>query len=89
MGRESKQVTHSKVNAGFPAWHPDGKTIIYRVWGTADSPETRGLRALDLPSGKITVLTTRMGQLPIHLSFRGSGGVHAPHARLRFRGLHA
>ena len=63
-GSENKQVTHSKVNAGFPAWHPDGKTIIYRVWGTADSPETRGLRALDLPSGKITVLTTEWDNFP-------------------------
>lgn len=63
-GSESKQVTQSKVNAGFPAWHPDGKTIIYRVWGTAESPETRGLRALDLPSGKITVLTTEWDNFP-------------------------
>ena len=37
-GSQSKQVTQSKVNAGFPAWHPDGKTLIYRVWGTAESP---------------------------------------------------
>ena len=63
-GSESRQVTQSKVNAGFPAWHPDGKTIIYRVWGTADSPQTRGLRALDLPSGKITVLTSEWDNFP-------------------------
>ena len=63
-GSESKQVTQSKVNAGFPAWHPDGKTLIYRVWGTAESPETRGLRALNLMTGETTVLTTEWDNFP-------------------------
>lgn len=63
-GSESKQVTQSKVNAGYPAWHPDGKTIIYRVWGTAESPDTRGLRALDLASGQTKVLTTDWDNFP-------------------------
>ncbi len=35
-GSENRQLTHSNVNAGFPAWHPDGNTMIYRVWGTED-----------------------------------------------------
>jgi Tol biopolymer transport system component len=63
-GSESKQVTQSKVNAGFPAWHPDGKTLIYRVWGTAESPDTRGLRSLDLPSGQTKVLTAEWDNFP-------------------------
>ena len=63
-GSENKQVTQSKVNAGFPAWHPDGKTLIYRVWGTADSPDTRGLRSLDLASGQIKVLTSDWDNFP-------------------------
>jgi Tol biopolymer transport system component len=52
------------VNAGFPAWHPDGKTLVYRVWGTAESPDTRGLRALDLASGEIKVLTDGWDNFP-------------------------
>ena len=63
-GSESKQVTQSKVNAGFPAWHPDGKTLIYRVWGTADSPDTRGLRQLDIASGEIKSLTDGWDNFP-------------------------
>lgn len=63
-GSENKQVTHSKVNSGFPAWHPDGKTVIYRVWGTAESPDTRGLRSLDVSSGEVKVLTTEWDNFP-------------------------
>ena len=63
-GSESKQVTQSKVNAGFPGWHPDGRTLIYRVWGTAESPETRGLRSLDLQSGQTKVLTSEWDNFP-------------------------
>ncbi len=63
-GSESRQVTQSKVNAGFPAWHPDGKTIIYRVWGSQDTPETRGLRALNLADNSVKVLTTGFDNFP-------------------------
>jgi len=63
-GSESRQVTHSTVNAGFPAWHPDGKTMIYRVWSTQDNPETRGLRALNLDDNSVKVLTTGWDNFP-------------------------
>lgn len=63
-GSENKQVTNSKVNAGFPAWHPDGRTLIYRVWGTPESPDTRGLRALDLQRGEVKVLTSGWDNFP-------------------------
>jgi Tol biopolymer transport system component len=63
-GSESRQVTHSTVNAGFPAWHPDGKSIIYRVWSTQDNPETRGLRAINLADDSIKVLTTGWDNFP-------------------------
>lgn len=63
-GSESKQVTNSKVNAGFPAWDPDGKSIIYRVWGTAESPDTRGLRRLTLADNSLQTLTTDWDNFP-------------------------
>lgn len=63
-GSESRQVTQSKVNAGFPAWHPDGKSIIYRVWGTKEDPETRGLRSLNLADNSVKVLTTDWDNFP-------------------------
>ncbi len=63
-GSESRQLTQSKVNAGYPAWHPDGNTLIYRVWGTEDVPEKRGLRAMDMKEGTHKVLTTGWDNFP-------------------------
>jgi Tol biopolymer transport system component len=63
-GSESRQLTHSTVNAGYPAWHPDGQSIIYRVWGTEDVPEKRGLRAINLKDNSITVLTAGFDNFP-------------------------
>ncbi len=63
-GSESKQVTQSKVNAGFPAWSPDGKTLVYRLWGTPETAETRGLRALNLADNSVKVLTTEWDNFP-------------------------
>jgi Tol biopolymer transport system component len=63
-GSESRQVTQSTVNAGFPAWHPDGKSLLYRVWGSEDTPEKRGLRTLDLATGKSSVVTTEWDNFP-------------------------
>lgn len=63
-GSESRQVTQSKVNAGFPAWAPDGKSIVYRVWTTKDDPETRGLRAINLADNSVKTLTTEWDNFP-------------------------
>jgi Tol biopolymer transport system component len=63
-GSENRQLTQSKINAGFPAWHPDGRTLIYRVWGTEDVPEKRGLRAMDLKDGTQKVLTSDWDNFP-------------------------
>ena len=63
-GSESRQVTNSKVNAGFPAWHPDGKSLVFRVWGTAEGPETRGLRSLNLADNSVKVVTTEWDNFP-------------------------
>ena len=54
----------SQANAGFPAWHPDGKTIIYRIWGSQDTPETRGLRSINLADNSVKVLTTGFDNFP-------------------------
>lgn len=63
-GSENRQVTQSTINAGFPAWHPDGRTLIYRVWSSQDSPESRGLRALELATNASRVLTTEWDNFP-------------------------
>ena len=63
-GSENRQLTQSAINAGFPAWHPGGNTIIYRVWGTEDVPEKRGLRSLDLKTNATTVLTKEWDNFP-------------------------
>jgi Tol biopolymer transport system component len=63
-GSENQQITQSTVNAGFPAWHPDGKSILYRVWGTEDVPEKRGLRSLDLQTNTTKVVTQEWDNFP-------------------------
>ena len=63
-GSENRQLTQNAVNSGYPAWHPDGKTLIYRVWGTENVPEKRGLRALDMATNATRVLTTDWDNFP-------------------------
>ena len=41
--------------AGFPSLSPDGKRLVFRVWGPA--PDERGLRVLTLETGVVTRLT--------------------------------
>ena len=87
-GSESRQLTQSTVNSGYPAWHPDGKTLIYRVWGTEDVPEKRGLRALDMTTNADEGAHDGWDNFPFISPERRPRGVHAAHAELRFRGLH-
>ena len=39
-GSDAKDLTEGLPNSGFPSWSPDGKRIVYRVWGKG----VRGLR---------------------------------------------
>jgi TolB protein len=46
----------SAPGAGFPSLSPDGKRLVFRVWGSG--ADERGLRVLTLASGEITRLTS-------------------------------
>lgn len=46
----------SAPGAGFPSISPDGKRLVFRVWGPG--PGERGLRVLTLETGAITRLTS-------------------------------
>lgn len=52
-GSEARELA-SGPGAGFPSFSPDGKRLLYRVWGG----EERGLRILNLDDGLVTKLTT-------------------------------
>ncbi|MEO6340568.1 MAG: hypothetical protein ABIO39_11050 [Caulobacteraceae bacterium] len=63
-GSETKELTQGQLNLGFPAWSPDGKTIVFRAWGKEDGKDVRGLRAVNLADNKITTLTTIWDNFP-------------------------
>jgi len=65
-GAQNKEILSGKLNVGFPAWSPDGKTIVYRVWGDETSKEARGLRALRLADHSIRTLTTEWDNFPFY-----------------------
>jgi Tol biopolymer transport system component len=58
--QQSKDLTKGLPNSGFPTWSPDGKRIVYRVWGGGDY----GLRELDLANGLVRTLTTEFDNFP-------------------------
>jgi Tol biopolymer transport system component len=58
----------TKLNSGFPSFSPNGKKLVYRVWGPNtlrhnDGTEI-GLRIIDLETRKITQLTSSWDNLP-------------------------
>jgi Tol biopolymer transport system component len=63
-GSETKEITNQTLNVGFPAWSPDGKTIVFRMWGKENGQDVRGLRAINLADSKITTLTTTWDNFP-------------------------
>jgi len=60
--RESKDLTKGLPNSGFPTWSPDGKKIIYRVWGAGEY----GLRVLNLDDNSTKTLTTDLDNFPAY-----------------------
>jgi len=60
--QQSKDLTKGLPNSGFPTWSPDGKQIIYRVWGAGEY----GLRVLNLADGSTKTLTTELDNFPAY-----------------------
>ena len=60
--QQSKDLTKGLPNSGFPTWSPDGKRIMYRVWGDSDY----GLRVMNLDDGSIKTLTTDLDNFPAY-----------------------
>ncbi|MEO8069894.1 MAG: hypothetical protein ABI652_00710 [Acidobacteriota bacterium] len=64
-GSNLKPLTDKFPNAGFPNWSPDGKSVVYRVWGLDEQRvEQRGLRVLNLVDHSVKVLSTEWDNFP-------------------------
>jgi Tol biopolymer transport system component len=59
-GSEARDLTGGPGNTGFPSFSPDGKRIVYRVWGEQE----HGLRILNLEDGSVKTLTTDYDNFP-------------------------
>jgi Tol biopolymer transport system component len=57
---QARDLTKGLPNSGFPTWSPDGKRIVYRVWGSGGL----GLRELTLADGEVKILTTEWDNFP-------------------------
>jgi Tol biopolymer transport system component len=62
-GTGLEALTDGSVHSAFPSFSPDGKQIVFRVWGQGETGE-RGLRILDLETRKIRKLTNSWDNLP-------------------------
>jgi len=64
-GSNVRALTENLPNAGFPNWSPDGRSIVYRVWGYDEKHvEQRGLRLMNLADHSIKVLSTEWDNFP-------------------------
>ena len=59
-GSQKKDLTKGPVNSGFPSFSPDGKRIVFRVWGDRE----HGLRLLNLDDLSVSSLTTEYDNFP-------------------------
>lgn len=59
-GSGARQLTDGTVHSGFPSFSRDGRELVFRVWSETE----KGLRILNLDSGKTRVLTTGLDNLP-------------------------
>ena len=59
-GSGAEQLTDGTVHSGFPSYSADGKELVYRVW----TEKEKGLRILNLDTGKSRVLTQGYDNLP-------------------------
>jgi TolB protein len=60
-GTGLRDLTDGSINAAFPSWSPDGKSIVYRAW----SQDKRGLHIINVADGKDTVLTNDNDNFPM------------------------
>ncbi len=59
-GTDLQSLTEGEPNTGFPSYAPDGKHIVYRVWGGKET----GLRILNLETRAVRVLTNDYDNVP-------------------------
>lgn len=61
-GTGVRDFTSGPLNSGFPSWSPDGKHIVYRVWGQNEL----GLRVQNIDDGSVTKLTKEGDNFPFY-----------------------
>ncbi|KAF2672420.1 tat pathway signal sequence domain-containing protein [Microthyrium microscopicum] len=58
-GTNVQSLTNGSSNAGFPSFSPDGRYLVYRVWGSE-----LGLRVMDLKDNTVKALSHKPDNLP-------------------------
>lgn len=59
-GSEMRILMQGPNNSGFPSFSPDGRRIVFRLWGDKE----QGLRILTIGDGAIETLTTEPDNFP-------------------------